>query len=396
MTTDASVMAGVRLLDTAGEPGAGLRYAVAEPEAGLEAIAAADVRGRGGANFPAALKWRAALRERGPRVVIGNGGEHEPGSQKDAVLLRRHPELVIEGLLAAGTILGAGKTILLLDGRLAPLAERLREIVDGFGPADLGLPTPEIVIGPEEYLVGEETALIEVLERKPAKPRFRPPLPVVKGYLGYPTVVQNIETLANCAWVLRRIAEDPGAAPAVDTFLWTVWGPGRESVVGESPVGTTIGAVLQAAGVAQWKGVTLGGFSGGAVRAAEAELALDPVRLAEHGLSLGCGSFRVIDAGACVGALAQEVMEFFAAGSCGQCVPCQAGLADAARVLAGKKGRRVTDLADMLEMFSELEGRGVCRLPDGGIATTRALLDRFGDEIQAHAERRCGCGREAS
>jgi NADH:ubiquinone oxidoreductase subunit F (NADH-binding) len=394
MTTDAAVMAGVRLLDTAGEPGAGLRYAVAEPVAALEAIAAADVRGRGGANFPAALKWRAALRQRGPRVVIGNGGEHEPGSQKDAVLLRRQPELVIEGLLAAGTILGAGKTILLLDGRLAPLAERLREIADGFGPAHLGLPAPEIVIGPEEYLVGEETALIEVLERKPAKPRFRPPLPVVKGYLGYPTVVQNIETLANCAWVLRRIAEDPAAAPAVDTFLWTVWGPQREAVVGESPIGTTIGAVLQAAGVEAWKGVTLGGFSGGAVSAAESDLALEPARLAEQGLSLGCGSFRVIDPGACAGALAQEVMEFFLAASCGQCVPCKAGLGDAARVLAGRRGRKVSDLTDMLDMFSELEGRGVCRLPDGGIVTTRALHRRFGDDIQAHAERRCGCGRE--
>jgi NADH-quinone oxidoreductase subunit F len=130
------------------------------------------------------------------------------------------------------------------------------------------------------------------------------------------------------------------------------------------------------------------------VSAAEADLALDPARLAERGLSLGCGSFRVIDHGACVGALAQEIMEFFAAGSCGQCVPCQAGLGDAAKVLAGKKGRRVSDITDMLDMFSELEGRGVCRLPDGGIVTTRALLNRFEDDIRAHAERRCGCGRE--
>ncbi|HEV7865582.1 MAG TPA: NADH-ubiquinone oxidoreductase-F iron-sulfur binding region domain-containing protein, partial [Acidimicrobiia bacterium] len=382
-----------RLLDTTGDSGAGLRYALVEPEAALEAIAASDVRGRGGANFPTALKWRAALRQRAPRVVIGNGGEHEPGSQKDAVLLERHPELVIEGLLAASKILGAGKAILLLDGRLAALADGLRDVVDRFGPRQLDLPVPEIVIGPEDYLVGEETALIEVLERRPAKPRFRPPLPVVKGYLGYPTVVQNIETLANCAWVLRRVAED-AAAPVVDTFLWTVWGPGREPVVGESPIGSPVGDVLRVAGVEQWKGVTLGGFSGGAVSAAEADLALDPARLAERGLSLGCGSFRVIDHGACVGALAQEIMEFFAAGSCGQCVPCQAGLGDAAKVLAGKKGRRVSDITDMLDMFSELEGRGVCRLPDGGIVTTRALLNRFGDDIRAHAERRCGCGRE--
>jgi NADH-quinone oxidoreductase subunit F len=236
--------------------------------------------------------------------------------------------------------------------------------------------------------------LIEVLENRPAKPRFRPPLPVTKGLLGYPTVVQNIETLANCAWVLRRAAADPGANPVVDTFLWTVWGPGRDPVVGEARRGATVREVLADAGVSQWKGTTLGGFSGGAVAASEADLALDPGRLAEEGLSLGCASFRVIDPAECAGALTQEILEFFAAGSCGQCVPCKAGMTDAARVVAGKKGRQVRDLDDMMEMFTELEGRGVCRLPDGGITTTRALRARFGDEITAHAERRCGCERK--
>ena len=387
---------GSRLLDPPPNVDAGLGLALADPDAALEAIAAAGVRGRGGANFPTALKWRAALRERAPRVVIANGGEHEPGSRKDAVLLERHPELVVEGLLVASKVLGAGRTIVLLDGRLAPLADRLRDVIDGFGARDVGLPVPEVVIGPEEYLVGEETALIEVLERRAAKPRFRPPLPVVKGLLGYPTVVQNIETLANCAWVLRQAAARPADTPVVDTFLWTVWGPGREPVVGESPFGATVGEVLGAAGVEEWKGVTLGGFSGGAVAADERELGLDPVRLAELRLSLGCASLRVIDRHECVGALAQEVLEFFAGASCGQCVPCKAGMTDAARVVAGKKGRQVRDLADMLGMFSELEGRGVCRLPDGGITTTRALLERFEDEITAHADRRCGCEREAS
>ncbi|HVW32253.1 MAG TPA: proton-conducting membrane transporter, partial [Acidimicrobiia bacterium] len=310
-------MRGSRLLQSPGGRGAGLALALADREAALEAIAAADVRGRGGAHFPTALKWRAALAERAPRVVIGNGGEHEPGSHKDAVLLEQQPELVVEGLLIASTVLGAGRTILFLDGRLARLADGLREVIAGFGAGDVGLPVPEVVIGPEEYLVGEETALIEVLERRPAKPRFRPPLPVTKGLMGYPTVVQNIETLANCTWVLRQTALDPAATPVVDTFLWTVWGPDREPVVGESPFGTPVGEVLAAAGVDRWKGVTLGGFSGGALLAAEGDVAIDPLGLAEHRLSLGCASLRVIDDQECVGALAQRVLEFFATGSCG-------------------------------------------------------------------------------
>src|ERR1700746_3231142 len=116
-----------RLLGPASGLGSGLAAAIAQPARVVELLDAADVRGRGGANFPTATKWRLAMGRPGPRVVVGNGGEHEPGSVKDAYLLSEHPDMVLEGLRIAAVVLGAGKAALLLAGRLAGLAARLAE-----------------------------------------------------------------------------------------------------------------------------------------------------------------------------------------------------------------------------------------------------------------------------
>jgi NADH:ubiquinone oxidoreductase subunit F (NADH-binding) len=372
--------------------GSGLAAAIARPARVVELLDAADVRGRGGANFPTATKWRLAMGRPGPRVVVGNGGEHEPGSVKDAYLLSEHPDMVLEGLRIAAVVLGAGKAALLLAGRLAGLAARLEDTAEELVKLVPDGPPVDIVVGPDDYLVGEETALIEVLEGKPARPRFRPPLIGVRGYWSYPTVVQNVETLANVAWVMRACARHE-PAPAVDTFLWTVWGAGREPVIGESRFGTSVGALLTAAGVQHWQAVTLGGYSGGVLRAAEASTPLIPAQLAGDGLSLGSASFRVIGENECLGALAEEVLTFFAQESCGQCVPCSSGLHDSAAVLGGGASAQIPSLDAVDEYMRELAGRGACRLPDGASATYRALWARFSPQIVAHHNKQCSCHR---
>jgi NADH-quinone oxidoreductase subunit F len=381
-----------RLLGPASGLGSGLAAAIARPARVVELLDAADVRGRGGANFPTAAKWRLAMGRPGPRVVVGNGGEHEPGSVKDAYLLSAHPDMVLEGLRIAAVALGAGKAALLLAGRLAGLAARLEDTAEELVKLVPDGPPVDIVVGPDDYLVGEETALIEVLEGKPARPRFRPPLIGVRGYWSYPTVVQNVETLANVAWVMRACARHE-PAPAVDTFLWTVWGSGREPVIGESRFGTSVGALLTAAGVQQWQAVTLGGYSGGVLRAAEASTPLIPAQLAGDGLSLGSASFRVIGENECLGALAEEVLTFFAQESCGQCVPCSSGLHDSAAVLGGGASAQIPSLDAVDEYMREVAGRGACRLPDGASATYRALWARFSPQIVAHHNKQCSCHR---
>jgi NADH:ubiquinone oxidoreductase subunit F (NADH-binding) len=376
-----------------GPPGLGLRRALSDPTWALDKVAEANVRGRGGADFPTARKWRSARAQPGPRIVIANGGEHEPGSAKDAYLLAERPDLVVEGLCIATAVVNARRSYIALASRLGHLAGGLQSAIDALCREGLDVPAPEVVIGPDDYLVGEETALIEVLEGKAAKPRFRPPMPSIRGYLAYPTVVNNVETLANVAWALRNQLDDsPG--PAVDTFLWTVWGRDRDPVVGEARFGISIGQLLMDAGVENWDAVTLGGYSGGAISATEAETPMDPGVLAGRGLSLGCASFSVLRPGECPGRLAEDVLAFFAGASCGQCLPCEVGLRDAWGVMRGQTSGKIRDVDDMMAFLWELKGRGICRLPDGGARTVTALWERFEKMLRAHQGGLCGCSFE--
>lgn len=360
------------------------------PSAVVDLLARAAVVGRGGAHFPAALKWQAVATAPGPRVLVVNGGEHEPGSRKDAWLLARRFDLVLEGLAIAGAVLDAKRAFVVLDPSMADVIDELTShLAQPHVAQAMGDVSVDVVIGPDSYLVGEESALLEVLEGHDALPRFKPPRPAEYGYDGYPTLVHNVETLANVAWVLRAAA-DGVSDPVVDSFVWTVW-HGEEHVVGESPIGVTVGEVLARAGVDEWKAVTLGGFSGGVVTADEHELQLVPLDLARRGLGLGCAAFRVLDVGTCAGNMAVEIVSFFARESCGQCVPCKVGLRDVAKTLAGVRAPAVRDVDDALVLAQELRGRGRCALPDGAALTLSALWDRFEADLRAHARADCGC-----
>lgn len=382
-----------RLLNDAGpcnRRGDGLRRALERPEEALRELESADVRGRGGADFPLARKWRAALQQRPPRVVVANGGEHEPGSAKDALLMERHPDLVVEGLAIAAALLQAARSYVVVAEPFRRFLPDMERAVNELAFTELGVVVPQVVVAPDGYLVGEETALLEVLEEKAPRPRFRPPVPVVRGYFGYSTVVQNVETLANCAWVLRHHAS--GAAGAtVNTFLWTLWGLDLESTVSEAPFGVTIGRLLAGAGIEEWKAVLLGGFSGGALACSESETPLERSALAAAGAALGCAAIRPVRPEECVGRLVEEVLTFFAGESCGQCVPCASALADGVRVMAGNRTTAIADVDDLVAVLTELTGRGVCKLPDGAARTVLGLWRRFEHEIRRHAQRLCDC-----
>jgi NADH:ubiquinone oxidoreductase subunit F (NADH-binding) len=370
--------------------GLGLAHARRNPQGALAALDAADIRGRGGANFPVARKWRSALSMPGPHVVVANAGEHEPGSRKDVELLARRPRLVLEGLAVAGSVLGARKTFVAVNGGHPGLVDQLRAEIEGSSAYWTDVPAPEVVPVPNSYLAGEETALLEVLESRLPRPRFRPPLPTARGWMGYSTVVQNVETLANCAWTLQELeAGAPGTGP--DTFLWTVWNSEGLQIVGESRLGDSLQSVLVAAtDMRTVKAVTMGGYSGGAVSTGELDMSLTPGELADRGLSLGCASFRVITENECVGAVVEDVIAFFADASCGQCYICKRGLTDAQEIFVGSGAGGP---AEAVELLLEIRGRGVCKLPDGASTTVGALWNRFPGEIKAHAGGSCDCPR---
>lgn len=383
-----------RLLVDEGEAkalsGLGLAYAKRDPRAAVSALDYADVRGRGGANFPVARKWASALEAPGPRVLVANAGEHEPGSAKDVTLLSRRTELVLEGVAVAAVVLEAGKTIIAVNGQHQNLISQLRQSISELDAFWVDIPVPEVVAIPDDYLAGEETALVEVLEQKPARPRFRPPLPSFRGWMGYPTVIQNVETLANCAWLLQQ-REAGAAAPEVDSLLWTVWNTDGLRVVGESPASTPLESLLgEITDVRRIKAITTGGYSGGALGRQELWLPLSPKEPARHGgLSPGCASFRLIDDDECVGAVVSEVLRFFAAASCGQCFICKQGLTDASKILEG--GDADADVTEALAILSEITGRGVCKLPDGAAVTVQALCRLFPEEVANHSTGECGC-----
>lgn len=360
-----------------------------EPDLLLRVIANANVRGRGGAHFPTSKKWAAALARPGPRVLIANAGEHEPGSRKDLELILRRTDLVLEGLATAAAIIDAGKVIIAVDESRPAAAEVLQAAIESARDGWRGLPLPEVTLVPSLYIVGEETALLEVLEGKAPKPRFRPPLPTVRGWMGYPTLIQNIETLANCAWAVNQYL-DGNSDPKIDTFLWTAWAGNDKGVVGESEFGDTLSSVIDEAGYKDTvKAVTLGGYSGGVVRGTALDFELDPDSLRARGLSLGCGSFRIIEDHECVGSVAEHIARFFSEGSCGQCHICHQGLSDAASALTNGEGAGGAGEANSI--LSELSGRGVCKLPDGASMTVTGFTALFPSEIEAHVAGHCRC-----
>jgi len=342
----------------------------------LSRVEAADAVGHGGALVPVSAKWRRALAGDGPLTVVANGAESEPLSAKDAVLLRRRPHLVLDGLVATAEALGAEDAVVWLHGS----DERTRAAVV-LAVAERREPVmPRVVVGPAHYLAGESSAIAHALEDGVPLPRARrTPVP------GRPrTLVHNVETLARVALVARGL-------PSRATTLLTVATPaGRE--VHEVPRTTPLLAVAAQAGWGAPMGALLGGFGGTWASRADLALPADPFTVRAAGLDLGAGVVAPLPADACPVAETAAVLSYLAAMSARQCGPCLFGLpaiADAVRRLAdgvagGSIRRRLAgDLA-------AVEGRGACHHPDGAVRLVRSLHRAFPAHLAEHARgRRC-------
>ena len=316
------------------------------PDGVIDLIGESGLRGRGGAAFPAAIKWRAVADAPGrQKHVVANADESEPGTFKDRVLIESNPYALIEAMCIAGLAVGANKGWIYIRGEyptaLGRLHHALREcraagLLGGQGrwarPQASGGFEIEVRVGAGAYICGEETALLNSIEGFRGEPRVKPPLPTTHGLFGQPTLVNNVETFANVVpivadgadtWRLNGTADSPG------TRLFCLSGHIAQPGVYEWPMGVTLRRVIDSAGgiagTGRLQAVLIGGAAGSMIGPQDMDLELSFEGAAAAGVSLGSGVIIPMDDSVDMIQVARRLTRFFAHESCGQCVPCRLG-----------------------------------------------------------------------
>jgi NADH:ubiquinone oxidoreductase subunit F (NADH-binding) len=363
------------------------------PQELIESIERSGLRGRGGADFPAARKLRTLADARRVSAVVVNGSETEPASAKDRLLLSRMPHLVLDGAVLAARAVRAPEVIVKVGDSAAGSLQALEGAI-AVRPND---PVPvRIVAAPEGYVAGEESAVVHYLNGGAELPTFVPPRPYERGYRRRPTLIQNPETLAQVALVARfgehwyrelGTSADPGSV--LVTISGAVGAPG----VYEMAFGTPMTDLLDAAGgpTERLRALLVGGYFGTWVDGGEAmRLRLSREELRSVGCSLGSGVIIALGASACGIHETARVIDYLADQSAGQCGPCTYGLravADGVAALTQRGGRGERDR--ILRWASEIRGRGACHHPDGAVRFVASALSVFAPEIEAHGKAPC-------
>lgn len=359
----------------------------------VDAVEQSGLLGRGGGGFPTAVKMRAVAGARGPRVVVVNGSEGEPLSHKDALLLARRPHLVIDGAeLAAGTV-GADEVIFAVDRAHTSARAGVEQALDEVPRRSRSRPSLRVVDVPSRYLAGEESALVHYLNGGDAKPTFVPPRPYERGVRGRPTLVQNVETVAQLA-LIGRYGPDwfraVGAPEEPGTVLLTIDGVVAKPGVLEAPTGATLASIVEAAGglTEEVAAFLIGGYFGTWFPAEAAwQLPLSQHGLRRAGGGLGCGVVYAFPRAACGVTETARIAAWLAAETAGQCGPCVHGLAALAGELQSLAAAR--HAARSVERVSrwapQIIGRGACRYPDGATRFVTTALEAFAADVELHA-----------
>ena len=394
---------------TGEEPFAGLRQARELGPAGtIAAVAAAGLRGRGGSGYSTAAKWRAAVTAgavpgaKTPTVVVNAYGA-DPTSLTDRTLLAENATAVVEGTAIAAWAIGAEEAIIAVrPGEAAGLAA-LHAAIAAAHDAKAFASDPgsgrrlEIDVRTVQgaYLLGEETVLIKALESKRGQPEQRPPHPTEDGLWGAPTVVQNVQTVAAVAWILRHSPDEfraIGTPEEPGTILVDVRGPGAAGVA-EVPFGTTLKDIVKLVGGAgaghQVKAILVGGPSGGILPADRLSTPYTYEALRAAGAHVGSGSVVVADERACVVDLARVLTRFCADEACGKTIPCRIGTRRIAeigeRLSAGTS--RANDLDLLVNLADDIVGSALCDHERLATLPLMSGLRYFRPELDAHLER---------
>lgn len=374
------------------------------PEQVMEEVKSSNLRGRGGAGFPAGMKWSFVPKDTPkPKYVICNADESEPATCKDRPLMEFDPHQVIEGIVLAGYAVGAHQGYIYIRGEYRYVMDILdRAIAEAYAAGYLGkdifgsgfdfeLSTHT---GAGAYECGEESALMESLEGKRGYPRIRPPFPAVVGLYGCPTVINNAETLSAVPAIILRGGEwyaKLGTPRNGGTRLFCISGHVNRPGIYELPMGFPLRRMIEevAGGVRggkKLKAVIPGGSSTPVLTAQEIDVAMDFDSVAKAGSMLGSGGVVVMDEDTCMVDVARRIMHFYAHESCGWCIPCREGTAWLRKLLdrfhAG--GGRPDDIPLVGQLARNILGKTFCPLGDAAAMPTISIVEKFRDEFEAH------------
>ncbi|MDX1434809.1 MAG: NADH-quinone oxidoreductase subunit NuoF [Gammaproteobacteria bacterium] len=373
----------------------------------IEEVKKSGLRGRGGAGFPAGLKWSFMPKDPvGQSYVVCNSDESEPGTCKDRDILRFNPHALIEGMAIAGYAMGATVGYNYLRGEFmdepyrrfeAALAEAYREGLLGRNVLGSGVDFElHSHLGSGAYICGEETALIESLEGKKGLPRFKPPFPANFGVYGRPTTINNTETFASVPSIMRRGGEwFAGLGPPKNggTKCFSVSGHVERPGNFEVPLGTPFAELLELAGGMRGgrklKACIPGGSSVPVVPGdVMMQANMDYDSLVEAGSMLGSGAVVVMDETTSMVSMLRRIARFYYAESCGQCTPCREGTGWLYRVLVRIEGGqgRSEDLDMLVDLANNIEGRTICALGDAAAWPVQSFIRHFRDEFQYHID----------
>jgi NADH-quinone oxidoreductase subunit F len=369
----------------------------------INAVKESGLRGRGGAGFPTGLKWSFMPRAvTGQKYIVCNSDESEPGTCHDRDILRYNPHAIIEGMAIAGYAIGATVGYNYIRGEFmdepVPRFEAAVKAAYESGLLGKRLMGSEIdfdlytFVGAGAYICGEETALLESLEGKPGKPRFKPPFPANHGLYGKPTTINNAQTLASVPAILRKgAAWYAGLGPenAGGTAIFSVSGHVQKPGNYELPMGIPFRELLDISGGMQegrrLKAVIPGGSS---VPVLPADIimdcTMDYAALQRAGSSFGTGAVIVMDETTCMVKALRRISRFYMSESCGQCTPCREGTGWLYRMLTRiteGKGREA-DLNLLLDVANRIEGRTICALGDAAAWPVQSFLKHYHDEFE--------------
>jgi NADH:ubiquinone oxidoreductase subunit F (NADH-binding) len=364
-----------------------------DPDELLGEVERSGLQGRGGAAFPMAVKLRAVRdngRLAGGSVVVANGEEGEPASIKDRWLLRHRPHLVLDGLRLAAAMVAANRAYVYLSD-----AESARSVEAALAEHAFGDNAVEVITVAPGYIAGEETAVTRAINGGPVKPTDKPPRPFQKGVGGQPTLVSNVETLANLPYLQRHGSEEfrsLGTPSSPGTFLVTLTGGGRPPGLYEVPHGLPFRDLLALHGVSpdRVQGALLGGYFAGLLNRSVLDATLDHETFRGLGSGLGCGAIAVI-ADDCPVAVAASVLAYFDRENAGQCGSCFNGTAAMAAVAGAlRDGAATSEDLDRLRHWSvTLRGRGACATLDAATNVAASMLDQFPRAVAHHLDNAC-------
>ena len=379
----------------------------------IEELHGAGLRGRGGAGFPAWLKWSLTKRSAGKvKYVVCNADEGDPGAFMDRSLLEGDPHSVIEGLIIAGYAVGASQGFIYVRAEYPLAVERLSKAIAQATEAGLlgknilasGFDFDmEIRMGSGAFVCGEETALLSSIEGKRGEPRQRPPFPAEAGLWGKPTVLNNVETYANVPPIILKGADwfaSVGSLESKGTKIFALAGNVNNTGLVEVPIGTHLGELIFDVGGGikdgkRFKAAQIGGPSGGCIPREYLNVPLDYKSLTELGAIMGSGGLIVMDDDSCMVDVARFFLEFVQDESCGKCVPCRVGTKRMLEILdriCGGSGRE-GDIEELIRLGNQIKDTALCGLGQTAANPVLSTIRHFRHEYEEHIrERHCAAG----